>query len=525
VKIDAGGTIWAGTNNGLNVYLPKIRKFLPINASDYSTSNIITSIESVTPGEIWASTKKGMMQLTYTWNKNEEKPDYDINYYFSTNGLISSGYIERSSTVSEDKTLFFAGNEGIDFFNPSNFLKQNIATPKTLITEISVDGKKTLPTTNRDGQFFFNLNYNQHMVTFRFTSLNYSNPGQQKFRYKLENFNDRWNYTQNEYVATFMNLKKGQYTFVVESLLNNGKWSGEKDSISFIVTPAFWKTLPFIITLAVLLFLLLYLMHRIRISSIEKNRILLEKTVRERTQELVVKNKELEEANKTKAKFFSIISHDLRSPFSGLLGILELLNTPGMIRPDKKDELISAVYTSAQNTYNLLENLLIWSRSQTEKIDCKPLSVNLSKVLDGNIDLLKEMARKKNIEINKLFPKKLSVKADRNMIDTVIRNLLNNALKFTYPGGIVNVHAIENEHEVVVSIADSGIGIKDTQLENLFTTKMDRKNGTSGEAGTGLGLLICKEFITLNGGKIWATQNHPAGLVFHFTVAKNRTAI
>ncbi|HPF50056.1 MAG TPA: ATP-binding protein [Draconibacterium sp.] len=520
VTKDAEGKIWAGTNDGLNVYLPKAKTFYPIKVEGSLSSNSISSIESVKPGEIWVSTKHGIIQITYTWN--DEKPKFNINYFFTVNGLISNSYTDRSSCASTDNLIYFAGDEGVDFFNTSEVSKLEIPASKTVITEITIDGEKFVPGIDSSGQYMLRLNYHNRMVMFRFTSLDFINSEQQKFRYKLENFSKTWIYPQNEHVATFTNLKQGHYTLVVESSDQNGRWTNPKASIQITVIPPFWETVPFYISMFFIIVLLIYIIFRIRFRAIRKNQVLLETMVKERTQELQIKNAMLEDANQTKNKFFSIISHDLKSPFSGVVGILKILNTPEKIKPEMRDKYISLAYKSAENTYNLLENLLIWSRTQADKIDLNPKNINLSDLITTNIDLLKETARQKDIEIKGIFPTKVHIVADENMINTVIRNLLSNAIKFSYTGSSVLIEVKEKDQIITVSIADSGVGIKDSQLENLFTAKMNRETGTLGESGTGLGLLICREFVHLNGGSLWATQNHPAGTVMHFTIPKNK---
>ena len=288
-----------------------------------------------------------------------------------------------------------------------------------------------------------------------------------------------------------------------------------------LYTTAFLGNIRLIITTGCSYYLLFFvippagLYRRIKCTSSK-----LEKIINERTNELIVKNEELNEANKTKNRFFTIISHDLKSPFQGLLGVLELLTEPDGIPCDKREELLNAAHLSAKNTYNLLDNLLMWASSQMNKINFQPLHFNLSELLHKNILLSQEQAKQKKINVEAQFPENIQVYGDKNMIDTAIRNLLNNALKFTNSGGSVLVKAEEHETKAEVHFADTGIGLSREQFDKIFGSGISSSKGTTGETGTGLGLLLCKEFISKNNGKIWATANQPQGAVFHFSIPK-----
>ena len=263
---------------------------------------------------------------------------------------------------------------------------------------------------------------------------------------------------------------------------------------------------------------LFVLIQRLRNRALLKRQFQLEMIIEERTRELQAKNQELEKANLTKNKFLSIISHDLKSPFSGLLGLLDLLSNADEQEFEQEKDMLQLANQSAKNIYNLLEKLLVWANSQSENFSYSPKVNNLSKILQTNVELNQEPASQKNIQIKPNFPDQLIVFSDPNMIDTVIRNLLGNAIKFTKPEGTIEVTAERLNDETIVRIADNGIGLSPEQQKNLFELGQNQRSGTAGESGTGLGLLICKEFVTKNKGEIWTTPNHPNGTVFQFTL-------
>lgn len=232
------------------------------------------------------------------------------------------------------------------------------------------------------------------------------------------------------------------------------------------------------------------------------------------------RTKELKELNATKDKFFSIIAHDLKNPFNTLLGFSELMML-NLNAYDKEQilEFIKVIHSTSKNAYSLLENLLEWSRSQTGRIELKPEKIDLLKVTEENIILLKGIADNKDIKIINEVAKDTAAYADLNMINTVIRNLLTNALKYTEKGGTVKISSDAQDDMVKISVTDNGIGIMEEDLDKLFRIDANFSTpGTEDEAGTGLGLILCKEFVQKNNGKIEAKSTLGEGSEFSFTL-------
>jgi len=521
VYCDNGGTVWAGTEKGLNAYSPALNNFIPVFTDKDFSGLSISSIQSVKPGEIWVSTTSGIFRNNYTWNADQTAMKIESTYFNRSDGLLSSNYYPRSSATSGDGGIFFGGNEGIDLFNPEEVSKYHVQKAKVLITELKVDSKPLYPNqiTGEDDKMKLVLNHNHKLLSIRFTALEFSNTGIKNFRYKLDGFHDDWVYLQNEQMASFTHLPPGNYTFMVETQQKDHEWTGDNSTIGILVKRPFWLTIPFYIFVVLIIAGILYLTVRVRSRTLLLRQKELEKIIQERTLELTQKNKELEMANQTKDKFFSIISHDLRSPFSGLLGILDLLTDPenSFDTPNKK-ELLQSAKSSAHITFELLENLLLWARSQMRTTTISVKKQNLSEVLKKNIDLKKQIANQKDISLSGRFPENMEALFDREMINTVIRNILSNAIKFTPPGGNVKLYTTSENGEVTISIADTGIGTETQELDKLFELDKTHHTGTNGEKGTGLGLVICKEFVNNNKGKIWAEPNKPQGTIFHFTL-------
>jgi signal transduction histidine kinase len=234
-------------------------------------------------------------------------------------------------------------------------------------------------------------------------------------------------------------------------------------------------------------------------------------------------NEELQELNATKNKFFSIISHDLKGPLNSLTSFSGLLiNHTDSLSKEEIRMLAQDLDKSVKNLFALLENLLEWSRSQTGAIEFKPERFDLTTLLESNKELLRIQAHNKKIVIEYVNKGPLLVGAHKHSVNTVVRNLIANAIKFTPEGGCITLDAHASKDVVIVSVADTGIGMSKDVIEKLFRidTKYSTK-GTADEKGTGLGLILCKEFIEKNGGRIWVQSEAGKGSVFYFTLPLN----
>jgi len=233
-------------------------------------------------------------------------------------------------------------------------------------------------------------------------------------------------------------------------------------------------------------------------------------------------NEELKELSAIKDKFFSIIAHDLRSPFQSLLSSSEILATEIETLSHEEVTLVSkGLNDNLNNLYRLLENLLNWSMIQRNMIECKPVNINLYEVVSNIIEISNQNAKKKNIFLSNNVDTGTVVYADVNMLRSVVQNLISNAIKFTQSEGRIIVSSIEKDGFVEVSVQDSGTGIESDEFSKLFNlSKLFTTKGTAEEKGTGLGLPLCKEFVEKNGGKIWVESEVGKGAKFTFTLRK-----
>ncbi|MFW6327008.1 MAG: sensor histidine kinase [Bacteroidota bacterium] len=241
-------------------------------------------------------------------------------------------------------------------------------------------------------------------------------------------------------------------------------------------------------------------------------------------EELVValkkQNKQLRKLNETKDKFISIIAHDLRSPFNSIIGFSSLLYQRIYTKQyDDAERISKIIIHSANSAMELLKDLMEWALVQTGNMEIKPEYINVLKVVTQVKSLYADVIAQKGITADFKVSPEINVYADEEMLSVVLRNLISNAVKFTEAGGRITVSAEKVSDQALISVADTGIGIPDNQLEELFHIgKSFKRSGTEKEGGTGMGLTLCKEFIEKHGGKIWVESQECVGSTFYFTI-------
>jgi len=233
---------------------------------------------------------------------------------------------------------------------------------------------------------------------------------------------------------------------------------------------------------------------------------------------------DLRAAIQTKDKFFSIIAHDLKGPIGSFLQFTQMLATPARMSDEGKERLIASMQETSKTTYNLLENLLYWSRAQTGRLQLEPQEISVHKLVQENFELLRSQSETKKIKLINKCGKKTKVIADENTLRTVLRNLLSNAIKYTASKGKVTVsdtttEGKNGESRVTLSVTDTGIGIPEKKINTLFRIDESYSTpGTADEQGTGLGLIVCKEFVEKNRGILSAESREGEGTTFRVTL-------
>ncbi|HBY55071.1 MAG TPA: hypothetical protein DEH15_21955 [Marinilabiliales bacterium] len=279
-------------------------------------------------------------------------------------------------------------------------------------------------------------------------------------------------------------------------------------------------TIWFKIIAAIILLLAPFVLVYWRTRRLEKQKEILEAIVANRTSEIQTKNKQLKELIATKIKLFSIISHDLRSPFNSILGFQEhLISEYSKLTDTERIDMLNKAHESSQQVYTLVENLLSWSMLQTNAIHYDPVQFNLHSIAHERLILYQSQAEIKGITFKVDIAENLYAFADINLLQSTLRNLITNAIKFTAKNGSILVKAVKKDDWLVISVTDSGKGMAKEDIKSLFQLdKMKSQQGTNGEKGTGLGLLLCKDFIEKNKGKLTIESEPDKGSTFSFTI-------
>ena len=280
------------------------------------------------------------------------------------------------------------------------------------------------------------------------------------------------------------------------------------------------KLLGFV--MALMLLLIVFFILKKYLDKIKSNQLLEEKN-----RQIEYSEQELRLLNAAKNKFFSIIAHDLKNPIHTIMGYSYLLSQSYDDYSEKERRIFAVdIYQSTNNIFRLLENLLEWSKSQTGRLNFTPIKTELGRILENSISVLRPLASIKKIQLSCSCNDNLEVFADPLMIETVLRNLINNAIKFTPENGFVNIAVEQIENEVRVNVYDSGVGISEVDVQNLFHIDSQvKRKGTNNEDGSGLGLILCKEFVHKNNGRLWVESTPGKGSLFSFTIPANENAI
>jgi len=438
-----------------------------------------------------------------------------------------------------DSLLYFGTNKGLLEYHPKQIV--NYDKPfNTLIREIYVNdnliygGTANVSISNPENLVQFK--YEENNLFFHYSATYYEDSEKNLFSYRLIGSSDTtWSAWTIDHKKEYTNLHEGKYIFEVKSQNIYRKY-GNKAAFTFEILPPWQRTLLAYTLYGILAIVFVWLLIRLNSARLKHHNELLKQTVKERTadiskqkeklqiqaEELKASNDKLNLLNATKDKFFTIISHDLRSPFNSILGFTNLLvNDYNKIDDTQKKKIISLLNSSSQFAYELLDNLLTWARTQTGRIEINKELLNLKELVETSISPYVLNASEKDINIIINVPAETMISIDKNTSITFIRNLVNNAIKFTPEGGLITIDSHDNEDHIKLHIIDTGVGMSPEVIDKLFRIDKDvSTSGTNNEKGTGLGLILCKEFIEKNGGDISVISEVGKGSEFIITLSK-----
>jgi signal transduction histidine kinase len=558
---DKKGNIWVGTTDGVSVFNPSSKIFTNYNHENAGfETDIIYSFCEDSKGNIWIGTLGGGLvrfdQLTkksVIYTTNEGLPENTINgiaedqfgnLWLSTNnglchfnprtgnsktmgldnGLQSFEFIQGSSFKTSKGDILFGGVNGFNVVHPDHIILNEIVPP-VVISSFKIFNKPVIAyqpgsplTADITSTKEITLAHDQSIFSFDFAALNFTAPEKNQYAYMLEGFDKDWIYCGTQRTATYTNLDPGTYTFRVKASNNDGVWNEKGTSIKVIITPPFWLTWWFK-TLAVMLLMgTIYLVYRIRVRTINKQRHQLELQVQERTQSLARMTVELERKNKELEQFAYVASHDMQEPLRTISSFLDLLKNQYKDRFDgKAQKYMDFILQASDRMKVLINDLLEYSRIGKKK---ESAEVDLSNTINTVLaDLNKAIAEAgANIKVGKMPV----IKAYPTEMKQIFQNLIINAIKFRKKDTIpeIEIAAEKKNGSWQFMVRDNGIGIDPKQSDRIFVI-FQRLHTRNEYEGSGIGLSNCKKITELHNGRIWVESTPGEGSSFFFTIKES----
>ncbi len=517
---DTANVTWIATSMGLSrVYKDAITNY---NVVSGLSSNSPYDIIEDNNGSFWLPSTLGVLKVSkkmlndFATGKTDK---IECKVFDKYDGIPSEGVTPVAQSIKTmNGHIWIPTLDGILMVNPDK-IAYNTKPPLTHIEALIADDVSI------DIRNQIRIGSKIKRITFNYAAICLQATEKVLFKYRLVGYENSWTETNyNNKLATYTNLPPGNYTFIVLSANNDGIWDETGDRLSLYVEPIWYETTIFKIAAVLFVLLLAYLLFMLRVGQLKRRQRVLKRLVEKRTEEIAKQNQQLAEMNAAKDKFYGIIAHDLRNPFNSIMGFSELLMTRLRdLTIDEIEHMVGNVHSASNVTFNLLENLLEWAKSQTGRIEFKPHLFNLSEVINDVVILFENMANAKNITITHNISSSFMVYADRNIVSTILRNLISNAIKFTNRNGNISIEEDQNPDATVITICDSGVGINEGALQNLFKlSETVSVTGTENEKGTGLGLILCKELIELHNEKIWVESEPGKGSSFKFTLPSHQ---
>lgn len=508
---DSKENIWLGTNVGLDLFQRSDSTFRHFTVSDGLPNNTVKAIIEDERENLWLSTNMGISKFENAINLPEKAVfhNYDV-----SDGLQGNEFNSRSVAKTSDGLIIFGGVNGFNIFHPDSII-DDPNLPEICFTNLYIFNKE-VKTEQKDSPLDKHISmtseialpYKYSVFSISYVALNILAADKNQYAFKLEGFEENWNYVGTQRMATYTNLNPGKYTFRVIASNNDGLWNKEGASIDIVILPPWWKTLFARMVFVFIIGLVLYFFWRIIINSLNlKNRLKIEQMEKQKASELLA----------LKLQFFTNISHELRTP-------LTLINAPlnSLLKSCSRCEELKKIKRNFLRLRTLVDQILDFRaiESNTLRVNLKTYDVmNLLKSLVENFADLAEQ-QKLSIHYHSNYSK-LSMQVDKDKFEKIITNLLINAIQYTPAGGKILITAeddINHNGHLKISVADSGKGIPKEDLARIFDRfyTHDAQNEVGG--GTGIGLHLTKHYVELIGGNIQVSSKEGEGSVFSVSI-------
>jgi signal transduction histidine kinase/ligand-binding sensor domain-containing protein/CheY-like chemotaxis protein/AraC-like DNA-binding protein len=510
----ADDILWVGTSDGLNRINLKTKpyNYLAINEKNGLSNNTIHSILEDANKNIWVSTNNGLSKIDNRGN-NARK-------FFKPDGLVNFEYTDGANWYdSENNLIYFGGINGVDYFNPSH-INDSKLFPKLSITNFSISNQtekinkeyiKAYKNFNK-----LELEYDQNFFEFQFTSLDYKNKNKCKYAYKLEGFDNNFNYTEVG-EAKFTNVPPGNYNLIIKNSNEDGIWNDSSEIVHIKIHPPFWKTsLAYLIYALIFLFLMLAtiykLVKRVKVKH-EKKLVLLEQ----------IKSDEI---NQYKLQFFTNIAHEFRTPLTLIMApasqLLRLTKNNKDLKP-----YVQYIHNNSIKLQQLIKELIEFRKIETGYMKLKTEFTDINLLIEMIVSSFDYYAKKNHIKLDYVNSNKQTVGYfDLKIIEKILTNIISNAIKYTPEHGQVSIAVTTKHNNLNVQVSDTGIGIsnetKTKVFQRFFNHKESSLNYNRIEESSGIGLSLTKSLAQLHKGEIIIESTMGEGSTFEFIVPFNK---
>jgi signal transduction histidine kinase/ligand-binding sensor domain-containing protein/CheY-like chemotaxis protein len=522
IYIDSEGTIWAGTQSGLDRFDRATRSFTAFDERDGLPNSTILAILADKRGNLWLGTNNGLSRFDPHTNT--------FRNYYASDGLPGNefnGYGTAYETPSGE--MFFSSYSGLVTFFPDQVV-DNSYIPPVVLTDfrlfgdpVSVGGdsplKRPISLTR-----FINLSHIQNIFSFEFSALSYSSPERNRYRYRLEGLETRWNETDsNRRFASYTTLSPGDYVFRVQGSNNRGVWNESGACVAIRILPPWWSTWWFRVVVAVSLLLSLWSAYQIRVRSLRQRNRELAAQVAERTAELSIAKENAESANRAKSTFLANMNHELRTPLGAILGFSRLLMRQQLPREVQED--LRVIQENGKHLLMLVSHVLDLSKIESGRTTLNEVPTDLYQLLDDLERTFAVQAEDKGVQL--IFERSPGVHrlihSDQLRLREVLINLLGNALKFTDRGSVTlrvteSGNVDHDSFRMAFEVVDTGPGISPEELKTVFEPFVQSRTGRELRKGTGLGLTISSNYVKVMGGELRLESEVGRGTIACFDI-------
>lgn len=500
ICINSNGKVIIGTSEGLYIYSKKDDKFkyIHLRIPNETINCVIQSDNSY-----WITTAKGLMKYT---------PGNNIKIFTKSDGLQSEGFISASGMKTRSGEIFIGTINGFNTFYPQ-LIHQNNIKPPVVLTGVEIFNKALQIDPNGilsepiERMKEINFPHSDNVISILYAALSYCTPAKNQYAYKLEGFDNGWNYVGNQTKATYTNLPAGEYTFTVKACNNDGIWNSKGTSIRVIIHPPFYLTLPFEILYILIFSFSIYIIFHLTLKRNEHKHFIEVEKIKAN------KEKEIQEA---KINFFTIIAHEIRTPVSLIIGPLEKIMQSTRELPEHIFDNLKIIDRNSQRLLNLINQLLDFRKVEQEDLKLRFTKENINDITKSILERFIPYLNQNNITISIQMPQPdIYICIDREAMIKVISNLINNAAKYARHNIVVNGKTSSDGKTFNLSIKDDGKGMSEKEQEHIFKPFYQ---ASGNKPGTGIGLSIVKRYVEAHHGMINVISEPDKGSEFILTV-------